>query len=72
MNRKKKEKSILRKEGNVYGLDLFVREPTQRDSASPRTRPWRLTQSTKSQTEGSRGREPRSTATAELFDDRRE
>ena len=27
MNRKKKEKSMLRKEGNVYALDLFVRVP---------------------------------------------
>ena len=27
MNRKKKEKSLLRKEGNVYVLDLFVRVP---------------------------------------------
>ena len=51
MNRKKKEKSMLRKEGNVYVLDMFVRVP-------------RLTQSTKSQTDGSRGRESRSTATA--------
>ena len=27
MNRKKKEKSMLRKEGNVYVLDLFVTVP---------------------------------------------
>ena len=27
MNRKKKEKSMLRKEGNVYVLDMFVRVP---------------------------------------------
>ena len=27
MNRKYKEKSVLRKEGNVYVLDLFVRVP---------------------------------------------
>ena len=27
MNRKKKEKSMLRKEGNVYVLDVFVRVP---------------------------------------------
>ena len=27
MNRKKEEKSMLRKEGNVYVLDLFVRVP---------------------------------------------
>ena len=28
MNRKKTEKSMLRKEGNVYVLDLFVRVPS--------------------------------------------
>ena len=28
MNRKKKEKSMLRKEGHVYVLDLFVRVPS--------------------------------------------
>ena len=28
MNRKKKEKSMLRKEENVYGLDLFLRVPS--------------------------------------------
>ena len=27
MNRKEKEKSMLRKEGNVYVLDLFVKVP---------------------------------------------
>ena len=27
MSRRKKEKSMLRKEGNVYVLDLFVRVP---------------------------------------------
>ena len=27
-NRRKKEKSMLRKEGNVYVLDLFVRVPS--------------------------------------------
>ena len=27
MNRKKNEKSMLRKDGNVYVLDLFVRVP---------------------------------------------
>ena len=34
MSRRKKEKSMLRKEGNVYVLDLFVEGTTQRDSAS--------------------------------------
>ena len=28
MNRKKKEKSMLRKEDNVYVLDLFVKVPS--------------------------------------------
>ena len=28
MNRKKKEKSVLRKEGNVYVLDLLVKVPS--------------------------------------------
>ena len=28
MNREKKEKLMLRKEGNVYVLDLFVRVPS--------------------------------------------
>ena len=28
MNRKKKEKSLLRKEGDVYVLDLFVKVPS--------------------------------------------
>ena len=27
MNRRRKEKSVLRKEGNVYVLDLFVKVP---------------------------------------------
>ena len=27
MNRKKKEKSVLRKDGNVWVLDLFVKVP---------------------------------------------
>ena len=66
MNRKKKEKSIFRKEGNVYVLGLFVRVPAwQRPSC---TRPWRLTQSIKSK-ESQEG-ESRSTATAQLFDGR--
>ena len=33
MNRKKKEKSVLIKEGNVYVLDLFVKGAIQRGSA---------------------------------------
>ena len=33
MSRNKKEKSMLRKEGNVYVLDLFVRVPDGSDNA---------------------------------------
>ena len=33
MNRKKKEKSRLKKEGNVYVLDLFVKVPS--DAVAP-------------------------------------
>ena len=62
MNRKKKEKSMLRKEGNVYVLDLFVRVHAQPPQS--RTRPWRVTQSIKLQTEDSEGSESRSVATA--------
>ena len=48
MNRKKKEKSMLRKEGNVYVLDLFVKMPPGAVAPTKsRTRPWRLTQSIK-------------------------
>ena len=56
VNRKKKEKSMLRKEGHVYVLVLFV---------------WRSMQSIKSQTEESEGGGSCSTATAQLFDGRR-
>ena len=70
MNTKKKEKSMLRKEGYVYVLDLFARyhPALQRQS---RTRPWRSMQSIKLQTEESEGGESRSTATAQLFVGRR-
>ena len=33
MNRKKKEKSMLRKEGNMYVLDMFVKVPS--DAVAP-------------------------------------
>ena len=69
MNRKKEEKSMLRKEGNVYVLDLFVRVPSSVAAPIVYT-PWRLTQSIKSQMEGRQEGESRSTVTAQLFDGR--
>ena len=54
MNRAKKETSVLRKEGNVYVLDLLVTVssvPLRQSSTSP----WKLTQSSKLQTEGNEG-----------------
>ena len=58
INRSRTEKSVLRKEGNVYVLDLFVRcHPAwQRPSC---TRPWRLTQSIKSQRKRAKERSER-------------
>ena len=44
MNRKK-EKSLLRKEGNLYVLDLFVKVPPS--ATMPIRCPWRLIQSTR-------------------------
>ena len=70
MNRKNQEKSMLRKEGNVYVLDLFVRVHPARQR-QPCTRPWRSMQSIKLQMEESEGSESRSVATAQLFDGRR-
>ena len=35
MNKKKKEKSVLRKEGNVYVLDLFVKVPPSSSRFNP-------------------------------------
>ena len=58
---------MLRKERNVYVLDLFVRVPPN----VTRTRPWRLMQPIKSQTEEREESESRFTATAQLFDGRR-
>ena len=55
MNRKK-EKSALRKEGNLYVIDLFD--------------PWKLTHTIKLRMEESKGNELRSTAN-QLFDGRR-
>ena len=69
INRKKKEKSMLRKEGNENVLDLFVRVPSSVSSAQSCTLPWRLTQSIKSQME-ERGKKASrvSIVTAQLFD----
>ena len=67
MNRRKKEQSLLRKEENVYVLDLFAKVPPRQASTSP----WCLTQSITLQMEESKGGESRSTATAQLFDGRR-
>ena len=69
MNRKK-EKPMLRKEGNVYVLDLFVRVPPSVTAPVTYT-PMRLTQSIKLQTKDSEGSESRSVATAHHFDGRR-
>ena len=44
INRKKKEISMHRKEGNVYVLDLFVRVPPNVTAPATYT-PWRLMQS---------------------------
>ena len=60
-NRKKMEKSMFRKEGHMYVLDLFVRVLSS--VAVPVTY-----KSIKSQMEESREGESRSTATAQLFD----
>ena len=54
MNRKKKENSVLRKEGDVYAFDFFFLKKkrchlAQQGQAS--TSPWKLTQSIKLQKE---------------------
>ena len=60
VNRKKKEKSMLRNEGNVYVLDLVVKVPS--GAAAPiKHSPRRLMQSIKLQTEESKRSESRST-----------
>ena len=56
VNRNKKEKSMLRKEGNVHVLDLFVRVPSSVAAPIVHT--------------PMEGRRSRSTATAQLFDGR--
>ena len=70
-NRKNQEKSMLRKEGNVYVLDLFVRLHPARQRQPCTRPPWRSMQSIKLQMEESEGSESRSVATAQLFDGRR-
>ena len=51
----KKEKSVLRKEGNVYVLDLFVKVTTGALAPIKSTDPLKLTQSIKLQTEENEG-----------------
>ena len=68
MNRKKKEKSVLREEGHVYVLDLFVKVPSGAAAPSKYT----PTQSIKWQTEENKGSEFHSTAANQLFDGRSE
>ena len=69
MNRRRKEKSMLRKEKNVYVFDLFVRVP--RGVTAPVTYTPMDVDSIKLQTEESEGSESRSAATAQLFDGRK-
>ena len=66
INRKKKEKSMLRKEGDVFVLDLFVRVPP--NVTAPVTS---LAQSIKLQTEDSEGSESRFSCNSPLFFDGR-
>ena len=68
---KKKEKSVLRKEGSVYVLDLFVKVPSGAVAPIKYKPPWRSMQSIKLQSEESKGSEPRKTATTQLCDGRR-
>ena len=69
MNRRKMENSLLRKEENVYVVDLFVKVPPSAITPS-KYKPMEV-DAIKSQMEKSNGDESRSTATAQLFDDRR-
>ena len=69
MNRKKKEKSMLRKEGNVYVLDLFVRVP--HIVTAPVTCTPMEVDAINQVADGREQRKTRSTATAQLCDGRR-
>ena len=71
MNRRKKEKSMLRKEGNVYVLDLFVRVPP--GVTAPVTYTPMEVDAIASSCRRKRAREAShvSAATAQLFDSRR-
>ena len=69
MNRKK-EKSMLRKKGNVYVLDLFVSVPPSVTAPVTYT-PMEVDAIVQLQMEESKGDESRSNATAHFFDDRR-
>ena len=49
MNRKKKENSVLRKEGNVYAFDFFFGKCHLAHQGQSSTSSWKLTQSIKLQ-----------------------
>ena len=68
-NRRRKEKSVLRKEANVHVFDLFVKVPPS-TAVPSKYKPVEV-DAIKSQTEESKGDEPRFTATAQLFEGRR-
>ena len=70
MNRKKKEKSMLRKEGNAFVLDLFVRVPPSVTAPVTYT-PMEVDAVNQVADGESEGSESRSVATAHLFDGRR-
>ena len=56
MNRKKKENSVLRKEGDVYAFDfLFFLKCHVAQQGQSSTSPWKLTQSIKLQKEENYG-----------------
>ena len=63
----KKEKSVLRKEGNVYGLDFFVVVP-QGAAAPFRYKPMEVDAINQVQTEGSKGSELHRAAANQIFD----
>ena len=65
MNRKKKEKSVLRKEGNVYVRDLFMKVASVQADGG-----W-CKQSNCRRKRAKEGTESRSTATTKLFDGRK-
>ena len=66
MNRKKKEKSMLRKEGNVYVHDLFVRVPPSVAAAPMKYKPMEVD----AINQVADGKEPRRRVTFPTFDGR--